>query len=86
MKNLKIKLIFTLYFMLGCILFCCSETCLNPDCKYPKLKEPIILIGKSFNQITCIDSEGTIWTSSTEWNIAKGILINGYTVRDTIVY
>lgn len=75
-----------LYTLLGCVLVSCSGTCLNPDCKFPKLKAPIVLTGKSFEQVTCIDKEGTIWTSSTGWNIAQGILVEGYVVGDTIVY
>jgi hypothetical protein len=72
--------------VLGCVLVSCSGTCLNPDCEFPKLKAPIVLTGKSFEQVTCIDKEGTIWTSSTGWNIAQGILVEGYAVGDTIVY
>ena len=63
----------------------CSNICLNPDCKFPKLEPPIILTGKSFNQITCVDGNGEIWTSSTGWNIAKGILLQGHEVGDTII-
>ena len=77
---------YLLYTLLGCVLVSCSGTCLNPDCEFTKLKAPIVLTGKSFNQIICIDNEGTIWTSSTGWNIAQGILVEGYTVGDTIVY
>jgi len=75
-----------LYTLLGCILVSCSGTCLNSDCKFLKLKAPIVLTSKSFEQVTCIDKEGTIWTSSTGWNIAQGILVEGYAVGDTIVY
>ena len=74
-----------LYTFLMCILISCSDTCLNPDCEFPKLKAPVILTSKSFNQITCIDKEGTIWTSSTSCNIAQGILVEGYAVGDTIL-
>ncbi len=59
--------------------------CFNPDCEFPKLEAPVMLTGKSFDQVTCIDSKGTIWTSSTGWNIAQSILIEGHAVGDTIV-
>ena len=86
MKNLRTKLSYAFYTLLGCVLASCSGTCLNPDCEFPKLKAPIVLTGKSFDQVTCVDSEGIIWKSSTGWNIAQGILVEGYTVGDTILY
>jgi len=79
MKNL-------IYIFLGITLTSCSGVCLNPDCEFPELKPPIILTNKSFEQVTCVDSEGTIWTSPTGWNIAKGIMLEGHSVGDTIIH
>lgn len=83
MKNIRKNFLSAL---VGCLLISCSEICLNPDCSFPKLKAPIVITGKSFDQVTCIDGEGTIWTSSTGWNIAQGILLEGYSVGDTIIH
>lgn len=67
-------------------LLSCSDTCLNPDCEFPKMEAPIILIEKSFDHVTCVDNTGARWASSTGWYVAQGIVEKGYNIGDTIVY
>lgn len=80
LKYLGFIIIFTLFSS------CQGDVCLNPDCAFPKLKTPIVLTGKSFDRVTVIDSEGTIWSSSTGWETAQSILVGGHNVGDTIIY
>ncbi len=69
------------------ILLSCSnsgEICNNPNCRFDKLTPPLVLVAKTYNEITLRDSKGKIWHSSTQWEIAKSILVAGYAIGDTI--
>ena len=87
MKNLRIlasavlaaNLSLAVVFLSGC-----KDGCANPDCSFEKLTPPLVLLNKSFNNVSVKDANGKIWQSSTGWEIAKGILIEGYKAGDTI--
>jgi len=86
---IKIAIISPLFFLgiLNLIVIgSVNEICLNPDCEFPKLVPPIVLTVKSPDQITCVDGKNKIWTSSTGWKIAQGILAEGHSVGDTIIH
>jgi len=62
----------------------CKGGCANPDCSFEKLQPPLILMTKNFKNVSVKDVNGKIWESSTDWQIAKSILVEGYKVGDTI--
>ncbi|MFT5359629.1 MAG: hypothetical protein ACI88L_000087 [Candidatus Paceibacteria bacterium] len=77
---MSLSFITTTLFLSGC-----GNTCLNPDCKFEKLVPPVKLDFVSVSQVQCRDSEGVVWSSNTEWDIAKAIVSKGYKSGDTVI-
>ncbi len=63
-----------------------TSCCNNPDCTYKALEPPIVLTGKTFYSITCVDKNGQLWVSSTGWDVAQQMITEGFRVGDTVVF
>lgn len=70
--------------LLTSLLF--STCCLNPDCEFTDLYPPIILVAKNKDHVICIDKHNTIWSSSTNWYVARLILEGDFRAGDTIIF
>lgn len=84
-KTLKFLMLISLFLSVqSCSTTSENGPCMNPDCEFENLTPPIRLYTKSFYTVTLVDSKNKIWVSSTEWDIARSIITEGYQIGDTI--